>query len=329
MLAPLPSVQSAENTGLVERAAAIGAFGVSYLYANPREPVVEVLGWHKADPDPGRNRTVYSSEPPALAHARKALVDEIEREIARLDPIVATRSARIRLWFARNWPRMRDAETGILATEALLDKLYRRRADLLEGRERVEIRRLPPVLRMPRILSVGAAVHVIDLSRFPDEKASLKVDSIRQRRVLAVHEHSAFDAVVRYELTATPGVFALDTPDIAAVQLSGQDPYVRVFLHESDARRETQRLSENMRSIFGIVTPPLAEWPTVIKAPGVETSQEEGQAWGEPPDEAPAPLFPHLMEFMSKSPTLRAPGGLSPETALAPRLMHWLDATED
>ncbi len=259
-------------SGLVERHEAIALFGATYLHGGmPRDAVVEVLGRHARDPDPGLGRKCFQSREAAVAHVRELAKSDARAEIDRIDAASAPMGDRVGLWMARNWPSFRGRQVAALATEAIRDKRRRECMSIVRDGFSPRVVLVPDGVRFPRMVEIGDPVWVLDLTRFPIEPVGLRPDVVVGRSVVNVVDHPYFDALLRYDLAETAGLFALDSPDPETSQLTGTDEGVRVYLSEEDGRREIARLADTLSAAFGehvsIAAAPAAR-SRLLPAPG-------------------------------------------------------------
>lgn len=276
--------------GLLERTDCIRTFGATYLHGGShREPIREILGRHPRDPDPARDHRCFASREVAVAHVRGLARQDAEADLARLDGSVTPTGTRVRLWLARNWPSYRRHEVGPLASQAILAARRREQRDVLRHGYEPRVILLPDGLRFPVLIDVGAPVWVLDLSRFPHERVSLKVDEVVGRSVLNLDDHPLFDALVRYELGDTPGLFGLDSSDPSTSKLSGPDDVVRAFMSEASGMREIARMAATLTAAFGAEVPldvPILHAPPVPRA----LPDAPRRAALPPPEPSPGPI---------------------------------------
>ena len=248
----LATVPARALSGLVDRAEALDMFGATYLHGGPvGQPIVEILGRHARDPDPGLARKCFPSLHAAVEHVRDLARREARTELDHIEAAHRPRGERLGLWVARNWPSQRGRHVAVLATEALREQRKAGFKAILRDGFEPRVSRLPDGIRFPCILDDGTPVWVLDLSHVPFRPIALRRDEVARRTVVNVVDHPYFDALLRYELSETPGRFAFDAVDPTTPRLAGPDEFLQVFLSEDDGRREIARLAESLSAAFG------------------------------------------------------------------------------
>jgi hypothetical protein len=249
------------------RQAAIEKFGVTYLLGDSStSPIHETLGLHAVDPDPLLGRATFRTLDGALSHAAVLAAAESNTRLAReasdrvwIEDSISTPSARFRLWLARNWPRRRTSEIGILATESLLARDAPPPSSAGRSPDPAVLR-LPDLVRLPPVLELDTEVVVLDLRNFPDCPLALRRDRIARRTVVAVGDHPVYDVVLRYSLAETPGAYSYDAP-YANGRLDTNDVEARAFVDAAAAAAEIERLSRNLQATFPAFTSAAAPVP--------------------------------------------------------------------
>lgn len=322
------------------RVDAIEAFGVCYVVSGDwRAPVVETLGARAIDPFSAT--TTHPTEAAALAHVRQAARAEAEREISRVEGIMSDRSFKARLAVARSFKALRRNGVGILATESIFSHRLKEYRSLLKNGVPDKVKRLPERVRLPIVLPVGLPIHVVDTRGFPGRPLERRLDEVKAYHLVESSNHAEFDALPRYELKDTPGLFSFDFPEIDGMRLAlhGFHTGLSGFILEQAADDHVERFAKAIQSGLTNVpeTAQRSAIPKEVALEGLASSMPEevrvpspATSPGTDSEPSPAPSAPQIPEATEASPEAVADPGPPPpadEPSVASETSSLIDAT--
>jgi hypothetical protein len=226
----------------------MSVFGVTYVHSGGwLDPVVELLGRQTPESVFEHSEGMFFSiESDAVRYVRTLARRHADDCLAERSQFLSRKADMTRLAAARNFPALRTRYSMLLAEDEILKRKEASAVRLLKNGFTPKISRIPASLRFPRVLQMGADIHVVDYRNFLRNPVRIRTEKIVERIIVPASKGGIFDAVVRYSVSNMKGLAGYDTTDPSVAKLSRYATGIELFISRRKAEEFIGQLVERI-----------------------------------------------------------------------------------